>query len=122
VAKRKGLQPPISVDQFDMLIRSLPKNRVEAFIESSEELFRLLTDIPLLKKGLDVIGELILKMKKKSDIYDETDIAGITTGYEILNAGYLLFSDLADREKNLIVELVIAVERKNLDRIYALGN
>ncbi|MBK7635920.1 MAG: hypothetical protein IPJ13_17790 [Saprospiraceae bacterium] len=50
VAKRKGLKPPISVDEFDMLIRSLPRNRVQAFIESSEELFRLLTDIVLLKR------------------------------------------------------------------------
>jgi hypothetical protein len=122
VAKRKGLKPPISVEQFDLLVRSLPKNRVEAFIESSEELFRLLTDIPLLKRGLDVIGELIIKMKKKPDMYDETDIAGITTGYEILNAGYILFRNLSDKEKNFIVDLVIAVESKNLERIYALEN
>ena len=120
VAKRKRLNPPISVDEFDMLIRSLPRNRVQAFIESSEELFRLLTDIVLLKKGLDVISELITKMKKKPDIYTETDIIGISTGYEILNAGYGLFHNLSDKEKNMIVELVIAVESKNLERIYAL--
>lgn len=120
VAKRKGLKPPISVEEFDMLIRSLPRNRVEAFIESSEELFRLLTHIPLLKKGIDVIGELIEKMKKKPDIYDQTDIAGITTGYNILHAGYQLFKNMSEHEKNVIVDLVITVEGKNIERIYAI--
>ena len=118
-AKEKEIKTPVSVQDFDMLIKSLPRERVEAFIESSEELFRMLTQIDLLKKGIDIIEDLIEKMKKKPGIYDQTDIEGITTGHNVLKAGYELFKDLSEREKNVIVELVITVEGKNLDRIYA---
>jgi hypothetical protein len=34
----------------------------------------------------------------------------------------VLFRNLSDKEKNFIVDLVIAVESKNLERIYALEN
>lgn len=118
-AKEKEIKIPVSVKDFDMLIKSLPRNRVEEFIESSEDLFRMLTQIDLLKKGIDIIEDLVEKMKNKPEIYDQTDIDGITTGLNILMAGYELFKNMSEHEKNVIVNLVIAVESKNLDRIYA---
>lgn len=116
----KKIKTPISTDDFDKLISRLPRNLVQEFIKSSDELFHMLTDIPLLERSLKIIEELVEKMKSKPDIYDQSDIEGITTGYDILKGGYHLFCDMNSDEKLEIIEFVKEVENRNLERIYSI--
>lgn len=114
----QNIKLPITTDDFEKLISTLPKSQVLDFIKNSEHLFITLTDIPLLKKSIDIIRELISKMESKSEIYDFNDIEGIKTGLKILEGGYHLFCNLSLDEKKMIIELIMQVEYKNMDRIY----
>lgn len=113
----QNMKLPITNDDFEKMIAKLPQENVHKFIKNSDELFKTLTDIPLLKKSIEIISELIMKMKDKPKIYSKDDIDGITTALGILKAGYHLFHNLTTEEKENIIELIKEVENKNLERI-----
>jgi len=118
-AIERKLTMPISEQDFERLICKLPREQVVDFVNSSDELLISLTDTKLLAKSVDILEELIEKMKGKSNIYDQLDIEGITLGLEILRGGYALFKDMSDKEKKIMIDLILKVERKNLETIFA---
>ena len=117
-----NIKLPVTIDDFEKLVSTLPKEQVQDFINNSENLFIALTDIPLLEKSIEIISELVKKMESKSDIYDYNDIEGIKTGLKILEGGHHLFYNLKMEDKRMIIELIMKVEHQNLERIFQKYN
>lgn len=118
-AKKEGVKPPISIDEYEVLFATLPKKQLEGFIDSFDDLLQSLTDTKLLKKTVAIIRDLIENMKAKPDIYDKQDIEGIRIGVEILDNGYQLFKDMTDKEKGIMTHLIAQIEKYYLDKIFS---
>jgi hypothetical protein len=121
-AIENNITQDLSIADLERLLASLPKRDIRDFIEKSEQLVLSLTNTSLLKKTLSVLTELINKMKSKPEIYNEREIKGFETGIATLRAGYEIFSKLNDKEKHIIMKLIIETEKYHLDRIYKNNN
>jgi hypothetical protein len=117
-ALQQKLAAPLSINDFEKLVSTLPKKQLQNFIQSFDDLLSSLTNTALTKKTVAIINELIEKMKLHPEIYTKEDLNGIKMGVNILDAGYHLFSDMNDREKKALTNLIIKVENIHLDRIF----
>jgi hypothetical protein len=117
-AIQQNIKVPVSPTEFERLLSTLPVEQVTDFIESSDELLASLTDTKLLKKSIEILEDLVIKLKSKPKIYDHFDIDGMVTGLEILKGGYNLFSTMSEKEKETMIKLIIEVEHQNMQRIY----
>ena len=89
-----NVTPPYSIEDINEFTKRLPKADLEAFIDSSQNLFETLHDRVLVKKIIEIVEFLIAKMQKRSDVYTPLDIKGLTIGRDIIKNGDLLFDQL----------------------------
>lgn len=113
------LATPYDKAEIELLIRSLPRKELEAFIDSSRSLFEILHDRTLVAKIKEIVGHLIQKMKKRPKVYSSVEIRGMEIGEAIITQGDLLFDQLSKQDQELIFQLVIKMEREILDRIFS---
>lgn len=106
--------PPYSVQTINQLIKALPKEDLEAFIDSSHKLFETLHDRVLVKKIIEIVEYLIAKMKKRPAVYTPVEIRGLEIGRDIIKNGDLLFDQLPKEGQQQIFDLIIKVEREVL--------
>ena len=116
-ASNRALQLPISQDDLKSLIASLPKSDVMGFINESKSLFELIQDKKLVVKIIDLLTQLINKMKKNK-VYSAAEINGFQIGLNIISGSYELFNSLRPTEAKLLFELGVHIERTEIDRIY----
>jgi len=113
------LKTPYNKAEIELLIRALPREELEAFIDSSRSLFEILHDRTLVTKIKEIVGHLIQKMKKRPKVYTPVEIRGMEIGEDIITQGDLLFDQLSKQDQELIFQLVIKMEREILDRIFS---
>ena len=113
------LEMPYGVSEIETLIRTLPREELEKFIDSSRSLFEILHDRTLVLKIKDIVGHLIQKMKKRPTTYTPAEIRGMEIGEAIIAQGDLLFDQLSKADQQLIFQLVIKMEREILERIFS---
>ena len=117
-AKTSKKNPPFSNEEIEQFISSLPKEKVEQFIDESKSLFEVLYDRKLVAKILDIANELIRKMKKKPNLYSQEEIEGIALGLQIIEKGNELFEELSPSSRRAVIDKTIEIERLELKRIF----
>lgn len=111
--------PPYSIEDINGFTKQLSKADLEAFIDSSQNLFATLHDRVLVKKIIEIVEHLIAKMQKRPDVYTPLDIRGLEIGRDIIKNGDLLFDQLPKEGQQQLFDLVIRLEREVLDDLFA---
>ena len=117
-AERLGWSPPFSIDQINDLLRALPREDLELFINNGQVLFETLQDRTLVKKILEIIDFLIHKMKQKPDVYSAVEIDGLELGKSIIARGDFLFHELDNKSQHQIFESIVEIERDVLKVLF----
>ncbi|WP_299441613.1 hypothetical protein [uncultured Aquimarina sp.] len=117
-AIKNKTEPPYTLSKIDTLIKLLPRDEIEIFIDNSQSLFETLHDKILIKKIKEVIQYLITLMRKKEDSYSLSQIEGLELGLEMLNEGDKLFNQLKKEDQQNLVHLIAEIEKDMLDRVY----
>lgn len=117
-AKLSEFEPPFSSDQMNELLKQLPKNELDAFVESSRALFETLHDRPLVEKIKDIVEYLIKRMKSQTKHFSETEVSGLILGRNIIVEGDKLFDELTQDEQYKIFEFVVNLEKDVIDKLF----
>lgn len=116
-AIKNNVQAPYNLQKINTLIRELPRQEVDDFIDTSQSLFETLYDKVLTNKIIDMIGDLIMVMRTKEDIYSTTQINGLEFGLKALKDGNILFNSLNDEDQVTLIELISKIEKDRLNQI-----
>ncbi len=111
--------PPYSIEHINAFTTQLSKQDLEAFIDSSQNLFETLHDRVLVKKIIEIVEHLIAKMQKRPDVYTALDIKGLTIGSAIIKNGDLLFDQLPKEGQQQLFDFVIHLEQEVLDDLFS---
>lgn len=112
------LEPPYDKNDIQQMLATLSEADVENFIVNNEALFSTLYDRKLVAKVIEIISQLLAKMRQRTDLYSEDEINGLAMGLEIVQHGDALFDQLEVAEQKCIFDLIIAVERDALETIF----
>lgn len=113
----KKMEPPFSTENFNVLLKSLSKEEINTFIETSQALFNTLHDRKQVEKIKEIIQHLIRVMKSKKNAYSESQIKGLEIGFELLDEGDKLFRKLAEKDQKKLIYLITDVERAMLNKL-----
>ena len=108
------IEPPYDATKINSLIKLLPRDDIEEFIDISQSLFEVLHDRTQVEKIKEIIGYLILAMKKSPESYSVSQIRGLEIGLEMLTEGDKLFTQLTVEDQQKLVHLIIEIERDML--------
>lgn len=118
-AKASGKLPPYCNDDINSFIKALRRSEIDEFIENTRALLELLYDRALVREIIQVINELIARMRKKPKVYSETEIAGLEIGLELLTEGNRLFAELSPQDQHQIFNIIISIEVDVLEDLFA---
>ncbi len=112
------LQPPFQKSEINTLLRSLPRNEIDHFMESSYTLFHTLHDRVLIKKIIAILEQLIVKMKMHPGSYSPEEIKGLEIGLDLVTKGDLLFDQLSKDDQQKVFDFIIRLERDVIDEVF----
>ncbi|MBP9152021.1 MAG: hypothetical protein KBF73_07030 [Flavobacteriales bacterium] len=118
-AKNSGKLPPYSPEDVNSFITALRKRDIDEFVANVRALLELLYDRKLVREIIQILSELIAKMKKSPRSYSATEVAGLSIGLDLLKEGNRLFESLSSSEQRKILELVITIEVDVLEELFA---
>lgn len=118
-ADQNGFTPPFAPNDIHTLIRHIPREEVDQFIEQNAILFQTLHDRKLVKKIIDVLSDLVQKMRKRPKTYSKEEVRGLEMGLEIVVKGNMLFDQLSPSEQKELLQFAIDYERQMIDHIYS---
>ncbi|MCA0153136.1 hypothetical protein [Winogradskyella vincentii] len=113
-AIKSKMNAPFSESKINTLIKLLPPEEIENFIDVSQSLFEILHDRIQIEKIKEIIQYLILAMKKNQESYTISQIKGLEIGLEMLTEGDKLFTQLAKEDQKKLVYLITDIERDML--------
>ena len=118
-AIRQELKPPYSKAEIYSLIKSLPRQEINEFIENTRSLFEVLYDRELVAKIIEIVEHLITMMKKHPGIYSSVEIRGLEIGYDTIKKGNQLFDLLSEEDQQKIFVVIMQIEREILDQLFS---
>ncbi len=121
VRKAKGSQklPPYSTEDINSFITALRRKDIDEFILNTRALLELLYDRPLVREIIQILNELITRMKKSRNGYSEAEIGGLEIGLEMLVEGNQLFEQLSKEDQMQIFNIIIKIEVDVLEELFA---
>ena len=117
-AEDSKLTPPYSTEDMKQLVGSLSKKEVADFIEDSQDLFKTIQDRKLVKKILEIVNHLIVKMEKRPKVYSDVEVNALKIGRDIIQEGDLLFAQLSKSEQEQLLAVVLEIERSALEEVF----
>jgi hypothetical protein len=117
-AKNSGKLPPYSTDDINGFIRSLRRSEIDQFIDNTRSLLELLYDRRLMREIIQILQELIARMKKSPKTYSETEIGGLEIGLGMLMEGNALFDQLSKDDQLRIFNIIIRIEVDVLEELF----
>lgn len=118
-AKSSGKMPPYAKDDINSFIKALRRNEIDEFIENTRALLELLYDRALVREIIQIVSELIARMRKKPNVYSDNEIAGLEIGLELLTEGNRLFAELSKHDQHQIFNIIISIEVDVLEELFA---
>ena len=118
-AIKNEMAPPYDLSKFNMLIKLLPREEIDSFIETSQSLFETLHDQVLITKMIEVITYLIKVMRKDEQTYSRSQISALELGLDMLREGNQLFNELTAEDQQQLISLIVTIERDNLHQIHS---
>ena len=117
-ALKNNIKPPYRIEKINTLITLIPREEIDAFMESSQTLFQILNDRPLIKKITAIIKYVIKVMKDNPDAYAASQVKGLEIGYNMIYEGDKLFNELNKEDQQNLVDFVLEIEKDNLNQIF----
>ena len=114
-AIKMSLPPPYSAANIKTLLATLSTEELNDFIDNNQALFETLQDRNLVKKIVEIVEHLIAKMKSRPQIYSIQEVNALTVGRDIIQQGDLLFDQLTVMEQEVILDLILQIERDFLE-------
>jgi hypothetical protein len=118
-ARISGKAPPYSNDDINGFIKELPRREIDRFIENTRSLLGLLYDRGLMREIIEIISQLITRMKKSQRSYSTTEIGGLEIGLEMLTEGNKLFDELSKEDQLKMFDIIIQIEVDVLETLFA---
>jgi hypothetical protein len=118
-AKLSGKFPPYTPEDINSFIVALRRKDIDAFIVNTRALLELLYDRRLVREIIQILSELIAKMKKSPRSYSETEVGGLQIGLDMLIVGNRLFESLSSADQRRIFDIIIAIEVDVLEGLFA---
>ncbi len=113
-----NIKPPYTIEKINTLITLIPREEIDGFMESSQTLFQILHDRPLIKKITEIIQYVIKVMKENPDSYEASQVKGLEIGYNMIYEGDKLFNELNKEDQQNLVDFVLEIEKDNLNQIF----
>lgn len=113
----KGYSNSLTDEQFYDCMRSIPHEQIDYFIDEVGLLFSSFSDTNLLAKTIEIMEDVLDKMRANKKLYSKSEIRAIELGVAIIQNGYNLFIKydkkmkkemadfITDNEKSFIKEL-----------------
>ncbi|MAD96302.1 MAG: hypothetical protein CMB99_03150 [Flavobacteriaceae bacterium] len=114
-ALQKKLEGPYDEEKIKVLLKSIPRDEIDAFIETSHALFETLYDRPQVKKIKEIIRYIIAVMKKNSSRYSKDQIKGLEMGFALLDEGDALLQQLPKKDQQRLIDLITEIETDMLN-------
>lgn len=111
--------PPYSDKQINNLITQLSREDIEEFIDSTQTLFEIIYNEPLVNNIKDMLTFLIKIMKDKPKVYSKLDVRAIEIGLEMITKAQELFSKLTKEDQKKLVAFITKIERDNVHSIFS---
>ncbi|MCF8278095.1 MAG: hypothetical protein K9J17_15280 [Flavobacteriales bacterium] len=118
-AKTSGKLPPYSSDDINSFITALRRADIDDFIRNTTALLELLYDRKLVREIIQILTELIARMKKSRAGYSEAEVGGLEIGLEMLKEGNMLFDQLSTADQKSIFNIIIGIEVDVLEELFA---
>lgn len=121
-ANKMAIQLPMSDDDYEKAMASLPRKDVDKFIKDVVKLFKSMTDTKLLEKTIEIMDSTIQTMKSKPSVYPTHEVKGFLLGKDILVNGYKLFSQYDKKTKDLMVDFILKNEKRYTEYVFDKWN
>lgn len=118
-ALKEGFEVPLTDEEFKVCITDIDRRSIERFIDDIGKLFSSMSNSKLLKKTLEIMGDVVKNMERKSRVYTKEEVEGIKLGISILQEGYDLFLPFPEELKKTIVAFIVEKERAFTAELYA---
>jgi len=118
IARRTGIQAPMTDEDFEDCIAQIERAELESFIKDVISLFKLMMNLGLQRKTIGILDDVIATMKSKPKTYPPGDIAGISLGRDLLLKGQATFSKYDEAIREDIMRIVEWNESRYLDDVY----
>lgn len=117
-AIKTKVKPPYSIDKINSLIILLPHKDIEEFMANTETFFNIIYDKILVEKIKEIIAFLIIKMKKKPNVFSKKEITGLELALITISKGEELLNQLNEEDQEILISSVLKIEKDNLDQIF----
>jgi hypothetical protein len=118
-ARSSGKLPPYSTADINAFITALRKRDIDEFVANTTELLEILYDRKLVRQLIDIMTDLIAKMKKAPRSYSETEIEGLSIGLNMLIEGNRLFDSLPPADQRRVLNVIVAIEVDVLEQLFS---
>ena len=117
-ASKSSVNPPFDTEKINGLIAQLSRKEIDDFIEGSRSLFETLHDRALVEKIKEILSQLIRIMRGNPASYSPDEVKGLEIGLEMITKGDALFNKLSKEDQQIAIQLVIDIEKDNLNGIF----
>ena len=114
----KGYTEPLSDEQFFDCLRAIPHKSLDTFINEASVLFVVISDATLLSKTINIMKDVIARMKSKPHLYNNDQIEAIQMGLDLMEKGYELLEPYAEDTKQEIITFISENEKKFIAEIH----
>ena len=111
-AVEKGLTEPLSDEQFFQCLKMIPRKSLETFLYEASSLFIAISDTILLSKTINIMKDVITRMKSKPALYNTDQVEAIELGLDLMEKGYALLKPFSDETKKEIISFITENEMK----------
>lgn len=113
-AMQSDLSPPYTTDDIRAFVAQIPPKDVEKLVDLNLDLLEILLDKSLVNKTIEIIDSLLIKMKKRPNVYAKEEITAITVGRDIIAKAQELFDMFETRDQHQLIALIERIEKDDL--------
>ena len=121
-AIEKGYQEPLTDEQFFECLRAIPPKSLDTFINEASVLFLVISDATLLSKTINIMQDVIKRMKSKPSLYTKDQVDAIQLGLDLMEKGYELLEPYDADTKKAIIDFIVQNERNFLNEVHGSKN
>jgi hypothetical protein len=115
----KGFKEPLSDEQFFECIKGIPRRSIDSFINEASVLFTVISNTELLSKTVNIMQDVISRMKKNPVLYTADQVAAIQLGLDLMEKGYELLEPFNEDTKKDIISFITENEMNFIKEIYS---
>lgn len=121
-ALEKGFKEPLSDEQFFECLLAIPHRSLDTFINEASVLFMAISDATLLTRTINIMRDVLRRMKSKPNLYTADQVEAIQMGLDLMEKGHKLLEPYSEETKKDIIAFVTENEREFIAEIHGKGS